>query len=380
MSLSKPQPRGTQPALRLTGLSAIEPGAMGSVADVTVEDNGFVLVAHTSGVDGGAWARALIRLHPSASVASIPVLLPASADEPEAEQLMVLTVPAGIACAVRSFPSVARVTWPRAAAMVASLARDVGTTAEALDPRRDAHLVLTSHLGGVDLVVAALASSPPGLGLVGGTGLGPAVTLGGGVCSDGAAVVLMRGEQRPVRTVRSHPYHLTETRVVVTAMEGGLVTGLDGQPALERFASLAGVSHEFLAQPSDVVLGGLQVQLGWFLAGHLVIRPVRGVGDGGGLEVGGVVDVGAVLRLLRRAEDPLETMLSRLRLELEALPHPVRGGWVFACHGLLQPPYAARFEAGLAELGLVGLGTDAQQWGPVSTCQTLSGVVWGGDA
>jgi len=291
----------------------------------------------------------------------------------------VLGLPAGVRAAARAFPSVARVTFERAEAMVRALARDLSLPVGTLDPRHHALVCFAdvdADVGTSGLLAAALASAGPHLPVVGGTFGG--VALNGRARRGGAVVVLLASEA-PLAPLYAHPFEIGGERLVVTDCDatGRRVSGLDGWPAAERFAALGGIAAGDLAGTPREVLERTHAQLAWVLGGRTVLRPVIGLDPEGALLLDGPVRTGAVLRVAQRRPDVAAALLDSLAAELRTASVRPAAAWAFACGGFLDGVVGERVAEGLERLGVLACSVRGAFHGPTHACACLSGLVFG---
>lgn len=289
-----------------------------------------------------------------------------------------LAAPASARVAVRRFPSVARVTYARARAMLGSLARDLCVGRSDLQRGRFAVVCIADGgTGGEELLVAALGTAASGLDVVGAACDPRSLSLDGEPVHGGAVVALIEGAS--VAGFLAHAYRATERRTVATRCDAQvrLVHELDGWPAAERFAQLTGGVPGSDAPSS--AWRELSHQLGWAVGGHLVLRTIAGV-RGTALEVAGAVETGAVLRVMERSARPGDKVADGVQRALAAHPVPATGVWLFACPGVAGGPGADRLASVLGHSGGHMLPVDVQLFGPVHTTCAAAGLVWGAGA
>jgi len=292
--------------------------------------------------------------------------------------LRVVGTPAGVRAAVRSFPSLGRVTYARAEAMLRALAGDLGRSVDLLDPERHALMCFAGGSGGgAELLAAALATAASNLPLVGGSFLGRGISLDGTWRRNGAVVALLESEV-PLAPFLVQPFHLTSVRTVVTACDasGHLVEQLDGFPAAQRFCELAEVAPDALLGSPAKLVRQLPIQLAWVVAGRAVARPVVSV-HGETLTLQGAVHRGTVLRLVERDPDAVGKLLAGVRRAIATLAVPPAASWTFACRSLLEGGDAPVMAEGLQQLGVMTCRSDGLFHGPVHTCGGIAGLVWG---
>lgn len=339
--------------------------------------NSALLVVWDSGGDGNSdpWAGLV---GANQHVVVVPTRCSVGPDGKCVGGLRVVGTPAGVRAAVRSFPSMGRVTYARAEAMLEALAGELGRPVGQLDPDRHALLCFASGNGaGAELLAAALATAASKLPLVGGSFLGRGISLDGVHRRNGAVVALLESEV-PLASFLVQPFRLTSVRTVVTGCDpsGHLVDELDGYPARRRFCELAGITPEVLSDPPQELVMRLPVQLAWVVAGRPVARPVVRAHEDT-LELLGAVHPGTVLRLAERDADVVGALLAGVRRAIATLPVPPAASWTFACRSLLEGSRAAAMAQGLQQLGVMTCTSDGLFHGPVHTCGGLAGLVWG---
>jgi hypothetical protein len=311
-------------------------------------------------------------------VVRVPTCCTVGPDGMCTDGVRVVGTPAGVRAAVRSFPSVGRVTYAKAEAMLRALASDLGRAVDLLDPERHALMCFVDgSRGGSELLAAALATAASDIPLVGGSFLGQGISLDGTWRRNGAAVALLESEV-PLAPFLVQPFHLTSVRTVVTACDGSghLVEQLDGLPAVPRFCELAGVSPDALLGSPAKLVRRLPVQLAWVVAGRPVTRPVVRV-HGETLELQGAVHRGTVLRVVERDPDAVGAMLAGVRSAVATLAVPPAASWTFACRSVLEGGDAPAMTQGLQQLGVTTCASDGLFHGPVHTCGGIAGLVWG---
>ena len=157
--------------------------------------------------------------------------------------------------AVRILPHLADFSLLRASGLAAELARDLGHTVDQLDPNRHIWVLLLDGLSGrEDFFTPFFATHAPRLPLVGGSfgddfQFGRVTLAHDGRVHASAGAVLLLEYDRPFEVIHHTHLEFTENWYEVTDTENGgrLLTGLDGQPAVEVYASGLGVSPEELA-------------------------------------------------------------------------------------------------------------------------------------
>lgn len=187
-----------------------------------------------------------------------------------------------------------------------------------------------------DAFLRRLNEDRPGLSVIG--GLASAASHPGGnrlildeqVTADGAVGVFVDGVT--VDTVVSQGCRPIGQPFTVTGAERNLISGLGGQPALQRLQELAAAASE---EERELLRNGLQVGLVVdehkvdFGRGDFLIRNVLGADpDAGAIAVGDVVDVGQTLQFQVRDRHAADE-------DLRALLHAHRadGALLFTCNG-----------------------------------------------
>ncbi len=288
-----------------------------------------------------------------------------------------LGAPRGVRVAVRRILPSDPLDPAAVGALLDALATELGRARASLLPGRHALLCLADvQYLDAELLGAVLGAVASGLPVVGGT-------FEGGVAVDGqtiagAAVVVLIEAASFVTPLLAHPFALTEARAVVTACDRGgrRITELDGWPAAERFAQLAGLAASALDGARREVTSRLDVQLAWVLGGHAVLRPVVGR-DGPALTLGAAVQRGAVLRLTQRSADVPAALIAGVGRALAAMPDVPETVWAFGCGAFFDGDAGRVLGDQLATLGVVACAVEAAYHGPTLSCGTVSGLAIG---
>ena len=269
--------------------------------------------------------------------------------------------------------------------LVAGLAAGLGRNPLALSPDRQVFVTLTDGLvGGGEDLLARLGEAAPGMPIVGGSAgdddrLEQTFVWADGVAASAHAVVLLLEPGAPFTTFALHHFRPTSTRVVVTRASPSLhrVHELDGFPAVQRFASLVGVSAADLDRGALLTLE-LRKQLGFLVGEDLYMRGLLSV-DGDDLILGGAVEEGMVLRLAE-AGDLVGATRQGVTKAIARLPGRLAAALHFNCVGRLiqcrEGDLPALHHAASAA-PMAGFSTLGEQFGPLQVNYTLAGLLLG---
>jgi len=221
-------------------------------------------------------------------------------------------------------------------------------------------------------VVGGLASAARGPG-------GNRLVLDGEVRSHGAVGVLFP-PGAAVTSLVSHGCRPVGGPMIVTEVDGSVLLGLAGQPALDRLVEVARAiapddRHLFEAGPQvGVVVDEAKATFG---TGDFLIRDVVGAdADRRGVAVGARVEVGTTVQFHVRDADSADDDLRRLLAEVDDDP-PVTGALLFSCSGrgrafFGEPDHDAGLVAGLAGPAVAGMAC-AGEIGPIGPRSHLHG-------
>lgn len=243
-------------------------------------------------------------------------------------------------------------------------------------------LLLADGLSGMEERLALLLHGAIGALPVFGGSAGDGLQFGQtGVLFDGefaadAAALVVISTTRPFRVLKTQHFEPTGTKLVVTGADVAqrIVTELNGYPAAEEFARVAGVSVDALS-PSVFAQHPLMLRMG----GQWYVRSIQRVLPDGALKVYCAVDEGLVLTVGRGTE-----MVDDLERQLEtACAHFGAPRLVLGCDCILRrieaqerglsPRMAKVFE----RFHVVGFSTYGEQLGAAHINQTFTGVAIG---
>ena len=353
------------------GLCLAPGGGLAEIAR-TLTGSSIVLALHDQSHRGPSLS-AQLRKQCGAPVVSVSVPGVIAAGSLQRRGVVALGSPADSRVAVRGFPKATRLSYSRAQALVATLARELGHQPRDLCGDRHGILCVADGAdGGAELLAAAVAAAAPELAIVGGADPAAQIALDGRAFPEGAIVALLESPT-PLHSFLVHPFRLTEQRTVVTRCDQQTIERLDGYPAAERFADLSGLDPALFRPEGNDRLRDAGVQLAWLLGGQMVLRPVLGT-RAGALVVAGSVVPGAVLRVVRRRANPVASISSEIERALGALPHEVDAIWGAMCGSLLTSGCAKEL-AGL-QPALHAFGCSWQHHAGTQTCCAVSGLVW----
>lgn len=244
-----------------------------------------------------------------------------------------------------------------------------------------AFLLFDPSSGREDHVARELQSALGNIRFVGGGAGNGTRWTGTRVYCDGcfrpdAAVLVLVSTYLPFRAFMTHHFVCDVERVVVTNANAAdrLVYEINGRPAVEEYARLAGVDSGPLAA-DRLAIGPLMVRVG----GVDYVRSIQEVLPDGSLRFFSAIDEGLVLRLGRSANmvDNIEQALSRIQHEIGP-PLAVLG-----CDCVLRGIEATRtgvrgkIEAAMRRCNVVGFGTYGEQYQGVHVDHTFVGLALG---
>lgn len=269
--------------------------------------------------------------------------------------------------------------------LVGKLTARLGIPPAELDPHRHVFVVLTDGLGGAEeRLVAALADAAPGIPLVGGSAgddleLCATWTWVDGQVGAGSASVVLIEPNVPFEVFAGHHFKGGERRVVVTgaAPERRLVFELNGWPAVQEYARIAGVTpEELLGPPWPRVM---PVHFAFRLGDELYMRAVMRV-EKDGLRLGGAVEEGMVLTI-GCPGDLVEETRRHVAGVLERLPGEAAGLLLFNCGGRMleaeQHDCVPELWSAMAQAPIGGFCTYGELYGPLQVNCTLAGIAFG---
>jgi len=267
-----------------------------------------------------------------------------------------------------------------------SLVQDLLQRLESLEPGADANnsfafLLIDGLSVREEPVTSALQGALGKLPLVGGSA-GDGLNFGtthvyfdGGFHADSAVLVLVT-TPLPFRTFKTQHFVPTEQRVVVTAAdaERRIVMELDGRPAVEEYARLAGTGIanldplRFAASPVVVLIDGTNY-----------VRSIQKANPDGSLTFFCAIEEGVVLRVARGEdlEENLEQSFAGIRAAIGP-PQLVLGcDCILRKLEIVQSGLVERVEAVFRDNNVIGFNTYGEQFHGVHVNQTLTGVAIG---
>jgi hypothetical protein len=265
---------------------------------------------------------------------------------------------------------------------IEAAARELGTGAAGLDPRRHvAFTLVDSTCGQEESFCIGSASVAPQISVIGGSA-GHARTAtsrslvfaDGEVVPDGGLVVVLESGY-PFAVVTSSHMAATAVRTVVTAARGRLIDELDGQPAAARFRSLvASIGGDLAVAPSS------RFPLARYVGGVPYVRTVERL-DGSSLRMGGALDAGQVLRCMQ-AGDLIGTTVADLA-RVAASVGELGALLAFSCLGRHEEAAYMGLDGALADAyaayPTVGYETFGEQTGLLLVNHTLTGLAIGAE-
>ena len=270
---------------------------------------------------------------------------------------------------------------------VARCAAQLGLTPARLSPERHVLVTLTAPFGGdEDRQLAALADAAPGVPVIGGSAgddfqWRQTWAFMGDDAEPDSGLVLLLEPGVPFHAFAVHHFVAEGRRVVVTGVRDGeprRVTSLNGWPAFEEYARLAG-----LDTPEKVAAcrlsGQWPVQLGFRFGGQVYVRAIMTELDGD-LLLGGAVEEGMVLCVLGET-DLVEATQGGVAKALVDLGGPAAALLLFNCGGrLLQARHDGVLDglwSAMYQAPAAGFSTYGEQFGSLQVSYTLSGLVFG---
>ncbi len=286
----------------------------------------------------------------------------------------------GPSCAAATIIDLATFRFEDGDAIVRDLTEQLGAK---LSPGEHVFVTLTDGLSGMEeILVASLGTYAPGVRLVGGSAADDMkfvetwVAVGENART-GSAVILLLQPSVPFHTFHLHHFEPTEVRVVVTQADPQrrLIHELDGRTASVTLARHMGIPVEKIEEQRSFPTFAFHV------GDHYYMRSVMTIQDGS-LLMGGAVEEGAILRLMR-ALDLVEATYGGVKRAIAVLPGQAQGMILFNCAGrMLEAKVAHRvdelYEA-MAPIPAAGFTTYGEQYGPMQVNHTLTGLVLGTD-
>ncbi len=295
---------------------------------------------------------------------------------------------APLAFAVERVDRLSTFLFEHGAGIVGRLAAGLGRNPAELDPRRDLFITLIDGMSGNEARLAtAISLAAPGMPIVGGCAgdderYRETWTFLRGEATPSSALVLAIEPSVPFVPFAVHHYQPTAQRVVVTAAdpETNRIAEINGRPAVEVYAALAGVSLSEVRRDPRVLVGQ-PVQFGVQVGREFFVHSVM-ASEGDELRMAVPVVRGLVLSVAR-ATDILDATRAGVRRVKELVPGGVRAALLFNCAGRM---FEARRKQIVAELWeamsdgvpVAGFSTYGEQFGPMLVNHTLTGVAFGG--
>jgi len=365
------------------------PAALAEVvrAQLAGREPSALLCFATSQVDLGAVTAALVAAFPSAVIAACTTCGELGPAGCTVGGVSVAALSAPCRASGVLVPDLAAFRFEQGGALLRTLTAGLGLHPNDLRPSRHVLLTLTDGLSGIEeLLIASLTAHAPGVSLVGGSAgddfhfVATHVALGASVASN-AAVVLLLEPNAAFHTFHLHHYAPSGHEVVVTDAEPSrrLVRRLDGHPATRVLADLLHVAEAALLADPQRVLQAHSPVFGFRAAHALRLRSVMNV-DGGALFLGGAVETGTILHVMRPGD-----LVEETRKGVAAARAQVTGAsgmLLFNCGGRMWEATNQQRVPALAEAmqlsQAVGFTTYGEQFGPLQVNHTLTGLVLGG--
>jgi len=295
---------------------------------------------------------------------------------------------APVAFAVERVERVSSFLFEHGAGIVGRLAAGLGRNPAELDPRRHLFITLIDGMSGNEARLAtAISLAAPGLPIVGGCAgdderYRETWTFLRGEAMRSSALVLALEPAVPFVPFAVHHYEPTTERVVVTAAdpETNRISEINGRPAVEVYAELAGVPMSDVRRDPRVLVGQ-PVQFGVRVGREFFVHSVM-ASEGDELIMAVPVGRGLVLSVAR-ATDLIEATRAGVRRVKELLPGRAHAALLFNCAGRM---FEARRREIVDELWdamsdgvpVAGFSTYGEQFGPMLVNHTVTGVVFGG--
>jgi hypothetical protein len=295
---------------------------------------------------------------------------------------------APISFAVERVERVSSFLFEHGAGIVGRLAAGLGRSPAELDPRRDLFITLIDGMSGNEARLAtAVSLAAPGLPIVGGCAgdderYRETWTFLRGEAMRSSALVLAIEPAVPFIPFAVHHYEPTSERVVVTAAdpETNRIAEIDGRPAVEVYAQLAGVPMSDVRSDPRILVGR-PVQFGVRVGREFFVHSVM-ASEGDELIMAVPVVRGLVLSVAR-ATDILEATRAGVRRVKDLVPGGAHAALLFNCAGRMFEARRREIVGDLWEamsdgVPVAGFSTYGEQFGPMLVNHTLTGVVFGG--
>lgn len=267
---------------------------------------------------------------------------------------------------------------------VAAACEGVGTTPESAAADGCFGITLTDGLSGMEeLLMARMATELIGLPTVGGSAgddydLRETSIFHEDRVVPGAAALLLVRWPAGFHAFRSHHFHATDRRAVVTDADPlrRRVRELDGWPAIKVFADILEVPVARLRADPFGQVHRWSRSLAFFVGGEAIMRSVMSL-DGDALVLGGAIEDGVVLTVMR-AGDMLtgsREAMARVRAELRG---DVGAMIQFNCGGRFLSARMRGIDRQVADATIIaptaGFHTYGEQFGFLQVNETLTGV------
>ena len=257
----------------------------------------------------------------------------------------------------------------------------MGRSANGLDPSRHVAITLVEgRCGQEEAFCIGSAAAAPQIRFVGGCASTevestrkPHIWLGGEVMTDAGIVILLESEL-PFHALSSAHLVSTETKTVVTASSGRVITELDGRPALTRLREITAYLGDEITMPRP--------------SSHSFARYVDGVPyvrsithfEGEAIHLASAVEAGHVLRVMRPG-DLIGTTTRDLATAAERVGGRMGAFLAFSCIGRHWEANAKNLDRELAgtyaQHSAVGYQSFGEQSGMLLVNHTLTGLVIG---
>lgn len=258
----------------------------------------------------------------------------------------------------------------------------MGRSANGLDPARHVGITLIEgRCGQEEAFCIGSAAAAPQIPFVGGCASTevestrkPFLWLGGEVMTDAGIVILLESEL-PFQAVTSAHLVSTETKTVVTAASGRVITELDGRPALTRLRELTAHLGDEITMPRPS-----SHSFARYIDGVPYVRSITHF-EGEHIHLASAVEAGHVLRVMRPGDLIGETAKG-LAVAAEQVGGAMGALLVFSCVGRQWEAHMKNLDRELAGAyahhGAVGFHSFGEQSGMLLVNHTLTGLAIGG--
>ena len=257
----------------------------------------------------------------------------------------------------------------------------MGRSANGLDSSRHVAITLVEGKSGQEEAFCiGSAAAAPQIRFVGGCAATdvlsprkPYLWLGGEVMTDAGIVIVLESEL-PFHPINSAHLVSTETKTVVTAASGRVITELDGQPALRRLREITAHLGDEITMPRPSTHAFAR-----YIDGVPYVRSITHFEEES-IHLACGVEVGHVLRIMRPGD-----LIGQTTKDLAATAEKVGGSiaalLAFSCLGRHWEAAAKNLERELAgayaQYGAVGLQSFGEQSGMLLVNHTLTGLAIG---